>query len=86
MSDSTKWKCVICDHKFYSLEFLIATSPFDEDDTLYACPECKTIREPEELCEEPGCELTASCGTPFGAGHYKRHCHLHPPINTEIDK
>ena len=86
MSDHDKWKCVICDHKFYSYQFLTATSPFDEEDMLYACPECRYTREPIGLCEENGCELTASCGTPFGDGDYKHHCPLHPPTNTETEK
>ena len=79
MSDFGRWKCLECGHKFYTWQFFTATSPFDENDTLSACPECKTVQRAEELCEEHGCELTASCGTPFGAGGYKRHCHLHPP-------
>lgn len=78
MSDWDKWRCN-CGAEFYSHQMLHAPSPFDPDDTLYACPECKTVEQPEELCSEPGCKNEATCGTPFGQAGYKRHCHLHPP-------
>lgn len=80
MSDWDKWRCKECRAEFYSHEMLRADSPFDPSETLYACPHCKTVERPDELCQEPGCHLHATCGTPFGQAGYKRHCHLHPPI------
>lgn len=83
MSDWDKWRCKECRAEFYSHEMLRADSPFDPSETLYACPHCKTVERPDELCQEPGCHLHATCGTPFGQAGYKRHCHLHPPIPSD---
>ena len=80
--DLKRWECEFCHGECLGKDILTAPSPFDPSDTLYACPHCKATDGFTELCEEPGCEYEATCGTPFGTDDYKRHCHRHPPKAT----
>ena len=59
-----KMKCLNCGHKFHELDQLKAPNPFDEDEFIYACPKCKDMEEIVMVCDEPGCDKEATCGTP----------------------
>ena len=68
-----------CGWKGDSIEQLIAPSPFDEDDMLYACPKCKTVETSIwAACDEPDCWRAATCGTPTPDG-YRNTCGDHIP-------
>lgn len=54
-------------------------SPFNEDEIIYACPGCKTTREPDKVCINPGCRIVIE--NLSGRGWHMRH--YHPP-NAEI--
>lgn len=71
-------RCLDCKHTFNKGEELTAPSPFRAGDTLHACAECCSVSDFERLCDEPGCDCTASGGTPWSGG-YKFHCRSHPP-------
>ena len=74
-----KWKCNECNEISLETELLYAKSPFDETDTLTGCPKCKGCNGFDEICDEPGCDRTTSCGFPAGDewGGYRRTCHEH---------
>ncbi len=59
-------------------ELLRAAHPFDPDDECMGCPECFDIDSYEEVCDEPGCWETVTCGTPTSQG-YRSTCHAHAP-------
>lgn len=73
----TRWRCVHCSAVTPDSGLLVATSPFDPDDTLTGCPKCKQCNEGfDEMCDEPGCGDAASCGWPSSGG-YRRTCYAH---------
>lgn len=59
-------------------ELLTAPSPFDAGETLTACPKCKDVCSLALVCDEPGCNLPVTCGTPTPTG-YRSTCHWHMP-------
>lgn len=83
MSRETKWRCVDCGLIHTGADRPQAPSPFEASHILDACPDCKGVNNPERLCDESGCNEIAGCGTPFGDGRYKFHCHKHPPAQRD---
>ena len=57
-------------------QLLRAPNPFEIEESLSACPACKTIDQIEGVCDEPGCESGNSCGWPSPDG-YRRTCFEH---------
>ena len=57
-------------------EPLTATSPFDENNILTACPECLDVNNLVGVCEVKGCTEEATCGTSTESG-YLRCCGKH---------
>lgn len=76
MCDETR-----CDWHGTDDKILRATSPFDAEETLYACPKCKTVNSVVVACDEPGCWKEATCGTPTD-NDYRRTCGKHRPTVT----
>ena len=70
------WRCVNCLGCFWEGDLLTARSPFDPDETLTGCPNCKTVDDFERVCDEPGCARTASNGFPVDGG-YRHTCFEH---------
>lgn len=75
---SPLWKCNGCRKTFDAREILSKPSPFDEDDTLEACPRCLQVGGMKQLCEAEGCFDEANCGSPTPDG-YKFTCGKHLP-------
>ena len=75
---SDKIKCRECDYRGVTSDLLTAQNPFHEPDTIYGCPFCKSIDRFIPLCDEPGCQNEASCGTPTATG-YRHTCGTHAP-------
>jgi hypothetical protein len=62
-----------------SNEMLTAPNPFDPEDTLTVCPECKTLEHSVWMaCDEPGCWRAVTAGTPTTDG-YRNTCYDHTP-------
>lgn len=59
-------------------DILRAPSPFEEGETLYACPKCKEVNSVVVACDEPGCWEEATCGAPT-ENDYRRTCGKHMP-------
>ena len=72
----TRWRCSDCNWIGNDGELLSAPNPFYPDDTILGCPNCKQIGEFIELCDEPGCDRPATCGSPTPSG-YRRTCFDH---------
>jgi len=69
-----EWRCRWCGPES---EALRAPDPFNEGDTLIACPKCRE-QALHTCCDEPGCTMEASCGTPTADG-YRWTCGKHQP-------
>ena len=75
-----KVKCTNCLWKGDSTELMVAPNPFDDTDTLNACPRCKALEdEIDYCCEIPNCWAQSTCGTPLKNGKYIRTCGKHMP-------
>ena len=70
--------CCSCGHRMNSDDALEAPNPFDQNDVIYGCPNCKGIDSFEAVCDEPGCWKTVGCGTPTNNG-YRNTCSQHRP-------
>lgn len=82
---SEKWKCNECGHHFVQDNFLVATNPFNNKETIYGCPECKTVDQFTNICDEDGCKSDATCGWPSNPA-YRRTCHKHMSKESEGDQ
>lgn len=88
--EKRRWRCMACGTKTPEPNLLTAPSPFDADNTLTGCPECRQCDEGFELlCDEPGCDSRANCGWPTGNdgdawGGYRNTCGKHMTANAEV--
>jgi len=64
-----RWGCAECDWSGTADAILEAPSPFDPDQVLCGCPECRTVGSLERLCDAPGCKNGASMGLPTATGY-----------------
>ena len=69
-------RCEVCCWRGTVDEILRAPNPFDADDVLFACPDCKSVGECTTMCDEPGCDKVAGCGWPAPDG-YRWTCGKH---------
>lgn len=73
-----KVRCKECHWIGQDKELLSGINPFDTEEQIMGCPDCKSIESCEVVCDEPGCNDFASCGTPTPLG-YKHTCWKHKP-------
>lgn len=73
-----KMKCQECGVAFAAAERLMAVNPFDAEEQIFGCPSCKSVDCFAAVCDEPGCTLEVSCGTPTPNG-YRSTCSKHRP-------
>lgn len=59
-------------------DVLEAPHPFITDIQTHGCPACRCIVDFRLLCDEPGCLLEATMGTPMPSG-YRNTCYNHAP-------
>ena len=78
MTEPYKCQCSQCDKHLMTDELLTHPNPFDLDDVIYGCPNCKSIDCFEKICDEDGCEDVASGGHPTSSG-YRITCFVHTP-------
>ena len=79
-----KAKCQECAYICNTSDILRAPNPFDKDDNVSGCPECKSVDSFVRVCDEPGCNREVACGTPTPAG-YRQTCgrHRYEIVNAE---
>lgn len=77
--EDKQWRCTECGTISLEDNLLRAKNPFDEADWIVGCPNCKSVEEFEEICDEPGCTRQAGCGFRAGPeyGGYRRTCYEH---------
>lgn len=71
-----RWLCNTCGWNGADAELLRASNPFDAADTVVGCPKCLAVNDVETACDEPGCDMPATCGFP-ALGGYRRTCGKH---------
>ena len=71
-----RWLCQACGWNGDDAALLRAPSPFDDADMVVGCPMCRAVNEVENACDEPGCDMPATCGFPAPGG-YRRTCGKH---------
>lgn len=80
-----KVTCDECNWHGYSNELLEAKNPFDKDEVITACPECRSLDDSVyAACDEPGCFGHVTCGTPTDKG-YRQTCSKHKPEVQQSD-
>lgn len=73
-----RYRCKVCNWIGVDKEMLKAPSPFDAEDMLRACPECKQCTEGfDHLCNIPECKEIGGCGFPNKTHGYMWTCHKH---------
>lgn len=70
----SEWRCRWCGPEN---EAIRAPDPFNEGDTLIACPKCRE-QTLHTCCDDPECKMEATCGTPTQEG-YRWTCGQHVP-------
>ncbi len=72
-----RYVCEECRSKI-TVGILSAQNPFDPEDTIIGCPNCKEVNRLRTTCDEPNCweADTMGIGTPNG---YRRTCYTHRP-------
>jgi hypothetical protein len=78
---SDRWLCEECRHVCDADDILRAPNPFDPEDTLHFCPDCKQPNQLTRTCWK--CDKPASSGTPTKTHGYVWACHEHAPANGE---
>lgn len=68
--------CRTCEWRGRQSEMLQAPSPFDAEDALLGCPQCKEVNCLYPACDEPECWQVVCCGTPSHDG-YRATCSKH---------
>lgn len=72
----SKQRCDECGWRGTDDQVLRAPNPFDPEDTLYGCPDCKQVECLRRACDDPECWEFASCGWPDG-DRYRTTCGPH---------
>ena len=67
-----------CDWIGEDTEMLTAPHPFQDGEIINGCPGCKEVDTIVRVCDEPGCNQAATCGTPTESG-YRQTCGKHMP-------
>lgn len=80
MKRTKLWRCAECQMIHQEDDLLTAPNPFDDECFLTGCPNCLSIDDFYEVCDEPGCDQDATCGFPTEDG-YRRTCFEHSPFN-----
>lgn len=72
----SKFRCDECEAIHQAVDLLVAPNPFDSQDVISGCPDCKSVGQFTEICDEPECKREAGCGFPTENG-YRRTCYQH---------
>jgi len=77
MAKDEKCVCDCCGWTGLESALLKGINPFDPEDEIYGCPQCKCVRSTVlGACMAADCWDVATCGTPTPDG-YKRLCGKH---------
>jgi hypothetical protein len=83
MIETGKIRCTECGWEGNLANVGEVTDPDPLPDTIpqtwRVCPACRTPENFRSLCDEPGCVVEVSRGTPTANG-YRNTCHFHAPV------
>lgn len=83
--DNDRWECGGCDSIYHITELLTALNPFNPEEEIRGCPNCKSIGDFNQICDEPGCVQVTSSGFPSKIHSiYRRTCSDHSTEMWEI--
>jgi rubredoxin len=85
MARNLLWKCTNCRWHGEEKKLLHADSPFNPQDELVACPQCKSVYDLVNMCDEPNCTDEATCGFPTPTG-YRRTCGKHYRVHEVMER
>lgn len=83
MNKMEKMVCDECNWHGTVQEMLVAPNPFEPDENIYACPNCKNINTLFRACDAPGCWKRSTCGTSL-KNRYMITCGKHMPIRESV--
>lgn len=78
MSDKNKVRCTECSWKGREKDLLRVINPFDAEEIIQGCPDCKGADSCKRVCDAIDCWELATCGTPTSDG-YRITCSRHKP-------
>ncbi len=67
---TNRYRCNDCNHVFTDDEVLVGKNPFQEEYTIYGCPNCKEVEDFIPLCQWGECSNHASAGIPYEDDYY----------------
>jgi len=70
--------CKTCGWRGPRADCLVGPHPFTHGDLIYGCPQCRDVECFAVACDEVGCWMPITCGTPTAAG-YRQTCSKHRP-------
>ena len=70
--------CRTCNWRGSRADRLVAPHPFTPGTLIYGCPQCEDVECFAVVCDEDGCWLPVTCGTPTTDG-YRQTCSKHRP-------
>jgi len=79
-----RWRCTDCEEIVPQVSIETVRDPKPGSAREWSvCPHCRAADQWENVCDEPGCQLTATSGWPSEAG-YRRTCpkHYRVPLPT----
>ncbi len=74
--NKNKVKCGECSWKGENREILESPNPFDTEEQIQGCPQCKSVDSICTICDEDNCWDEVSCGTSTPDG-YRNTCSDH---------
>ena len=74
--------CDECSWRGTDSQILRAANPFDTEDTIDGCPECKAVSKIHAVCDEPNCWSSVACGRWTDDG-YRLMCSEHGAIRKD---
>ena len=71
-----QWKCVECNEIIQDADVLHAPNPFNAEERLVGCPQCKAAESLLRACDRPGCTEGFTCAWADG-DEYRVTCYQH---------
>src|SRR5690606_22367208 len=62
MDRPARVRCNTCEWVYTMDHALRAPNPFDPSESIYGCPNCKSVEDFVRLCDRVGCDNAGSCG------------------------
>jgi hypothetical protein len=74
---SGRFRCDVCNEVTGASDILSAENPWDSDQGIWGCPNCKSANEFTRVCDVDGCSDSVLIGSVAGDGLYHFRCMEH---------